>query len=156
MKKIILLLIISISAIVFAQEQSSVDWLSFEELEKALSEKPKKVMIHFYADWCSYCKKMEKKVYTKPDIKTELNANYYAVKFNVETTDEVRFGGKTFKNLNVGKKRRPNHELGELLAKKDGKQVTLPAVIFLDEKFNIKKRLFRYIAPKELLTLLKE
>ncbi|ARV09588.1 hypothetical protein BTO05_08025 [Winogradskyella sp. PC-19] len=155
MKQLIFVLVFSFFAFGFAQNQS-INWLSFEELEIALSKAPKKVMIHFYADWCSYCKKMERKVYTKPEIITKLNSDYYVVKFNVETKNDVHFGGKTFKNLQAGKKRRPNHELAELLAKKDGKQVTLPAVIFLDEELNIEKRVFSYIAPKELLSILKE
>jgi thioredoxin-related protein len=138
-----------------AQTQA-VNWLSFEELEQALLTKPKKVMIHFYADWCVYCKKMEKVVYTKPDIEAELATNYYAVKFNVESTDSIFFGEKNFLNLNVGKKRMAYHQIAELLAGQDGKELTLPAVVFFDDKFNIEKRVLRYIPPKELLVLLKD
>jgi thiol:disulfide interchange protein len=155
MKYSIFILLFCFSTLASAQKQA-VNWLSFEELEQALRTEPKKVMIHFYADWCVYCKKMEQVVYTKPDIEAELSANYYAVKFNVESQDTIQFGGKKFLNLNVGKKRAAYHQIAELLAGQDKQELTLPAVVFLDEAFNIEKRLFRYIAPKELLVLLQD
>jgi len=155
MKYSIFILLFCFSTLASAQKQA-VNWLSFEELEQALVTEPKKVIIHFYADWCVYCKKMEKVVYTKPKIEAELSANYYAVKFNVESKDTIQFGGKKFLNLNVGKKRAAYHQIAELLAGQDEKELTLPAVVFLDETFTIEKRLFRYIAPKELLVLLQD
>lgn len=58
MKYIILIPLLCLSLLTLAQKQT-VTWLSFEELETALINEPKKVMMHFYADWCVYCKKME-------------------------------------------------------------------------------------------------
>ena len=143
------------SLCVFSQNEE-VDWLSFEALETKLSEKPKKVFIHLYADWCDYCKKMEEDVYSNPQISELLSENYYAVKFNVESRDSVFFGGKKFTNPNVGKSRQANHEIAELLAKRDNEPITLPTVLFFNEDFILEKRLFRYIPPKELLDLLKQ
>ena len=154
-KHTVVVLLLCFSTLSFAQKDT-VEWLSFEALEQALLNEPKKVMIHFYADWCVYCKKMEQDVYTKPTIAAQLSANYYAVKFNVESTDTVAFGGKKFLNLNIGKSRTAYHQIAELLAGSSTKDILLPAVVFLDEEFNIEKRLFRYIAPKELLGLLKD
>ena len=95
MKHFFTFLLIFYSLISFSQIQEP-QWITFEQLEKKMLEKPKRVMIHFYADWCAYCKKMEKVVYTKPEIVKELNSNYYSVKFNVESEDSVKFGGKVF------------------------------------------------------------
>ena len=155
MKYLVYILFVCFSILASAQKQK-VNWLSFEQLEQALLNKPKKVMLHFYADWCVYCKKMEQVVYTKSDIETELATNYYAVKFNVESTDTIHFGGKKFLNLNVGKKRRAYHQIAVLLAGQEDKELILPAVVFFDETFAIKKREFRYIPPKELLSLLQD
>ena len=153
MKKILIITLLSLSA--FTQKQS-VNWLSFEELETALTTKPKKVMIHFYADWCVYCKKMEGAVYTTSEIIETLNKDYYVVKFNVESTDTIQFGGKDFVNLNIGKKRIAYHQIAELLAGGRNKNLELPATVILDDDFNIKQRYYRYIPPRELLSILKE
>jgi len=136
--------------------KAQVEWLSFEELETALTKAPKKVIIHFHADWCVYCKKMEQSVYTKPDIIEALKSEYYAVKFNVESTDTIQFGGKTFVNLNAGKRRTAFHQIPELLAGRNNKSLELPATVILDKDFNIEKRFYRYIPPKEMLSILKE
>ncbi len=134
----------------------NVNWLSFEELETAFAEAPKKVVINFYADWCVYCKKMEEAVYSKPDIIELLNTDYYSVKFNVESKDTIQLGEKKFVNLNVGKKRTAYHQIPELLAGRKNKDLALPATVILDENFNIIKRYYRYIPPKEMLSILKQ
>lgn len=154
MKQIFLYIAILISLGCAAQTKD-VTWLTFEELEEALIKEPKKVLIHFYADWCVYCKKMEQDVYTKNDIAQVLNDQYYVVKFNVESVEEVTFGGKRFNNKNIGIRRQAYHEIAELLATRDQQLITLPAVIVINDNFEIEKRMFQYVPPKELLTILK-
>ena len=114
-RNISLYLIIALGFIsTFSMAQNdTINWLSFEELETEFIKEPKKVIIHFYADWCVYCKKMEEDVYTKSEVTKAIKENYYAVKFNAESTDSISFGGKMFKNLNIGKKRNPNHQIAD-------------------------------------------
>ncbi|GAB5563484.1 MAG: thioredoxin fold domain-containing protein [Winogradskyella sp.] len=151
------LLVVILSVLLLnALPKEEVHWLTFEELETALANAPKKVIIHFYADWCVYCKKMEQSAYSKPDIIETLNAEYYAVKFNVESTDEIEFGGKRFINANVGKKRNPYHQIPEYLAGRENEELELPATVFLDEDFNIVERYYWYLSPKEMRDILKE
>lgn len=154
MKHIFFYIVIMISLGCTAQTHN-VTWLTFEELEEALIKQPKKVLIHFYADWCVYCKKMEQDVYTKDTIKEVLNNKYYVVKFNVESEEEVNFGGERFINKNIGKRRQAYHEIAELLATREQRSITLPAVIVINDNFEIEKRMFQYVPPKELLTILK-
>ena len=99
---------------------------------------------------------MEQAVYTKPHIIEELNNDYYAVRFNVESTDTIQFGGQTFVNRNFEKKRTAFHQIPELLAGRKDKPLELPATVILDRDFNIEKRFYRYIAPKEMLSILKQ
>ncbi|WP_111683093.1 thioredoxin family protein [Winogradskyella tangerina] len=155
MKKVAVISILSLMFLSFIPK-SKVDWLSFEKLEVALNEEPKKVIVHFYADWCVFCKKMEEAVYTKPEIVDAINNEYYAVKFNVETKDTIRFGGQSFVNLNIGKKRTAFHQIPELLAGRKDQQLELPATVILDKDFNIEQRIYRYIPPKEMLSILTE
>ncbi|MEL7378044.1 MAG: thioredoxin family protein, partial [Bacteroidota bacterium] len=67
-----------------AQESDTVRWLTFEQLEDSLAVQPRKVFIDFYTDWCTYCRKMDKVVFTKPEVVEVLNEQYYAVRFNAE------------------------------------------------------------------------
>ncbi|MFP2996742.1 thioredoxin fold domain-containing protein [Spongiivirga sp. MCCC 1A20706] len=139
-----------------AQQTTTIDWLTFEQLEDSLKVKPKKVLINFYADWCVYCKKMEKVGFRDLKVISKLNTSYYAVKMNAESTDTISFGGGIFVNKQLGTKRNPTHEIPLLLASRKNRPFTLPALIVLNEKFEITARYFEYLSPKKLLKVLDE
>lgn len=136
-----------------AQESDKVQWLSFEQLEDSLAVKPKKVFIDFYTDWCTYCRKMDKVVFTKPAVIDLLKKEYYAVRFDAETEAEVRFGGQLFINDQLGYSRNPLHQIAQLLALREG-QFVAPTLIILDEDFTVVARYFEYLASKQLLEVL--
>ncbi|MBP2830635.1 thioredoxin family protein [Aquimarina sp. U1-2] len=152
--KVVLFLHLAISIEILAQKSATINWLSFEQLENALAIQPKKVMINFYADWCAYCKKMDRVVYTKPEIIEKINTAYYAVKMNVERKDSISFDGTIFTNKGYLTSRNSIHELPILLASREGYPFSLPAIIFLDENFKVRKRYFEYMSPKKLLSTL--
>ncbi len=137
-------------------QENNIRWLSFEQLEDSLSLKPKKVFVDFYADWCAYCKKMDKAAFKDSKVISRLNSEYYAVKMNAETTDTIRFGGETFFNKQKGKKRNPTHEIPLLLASRENYPFSLPAMVVLNEKFEVINRYFEYLSPKQLYKALEE
>ncbi|MEM1340345.1 MAG: thioredoxin fold domain-containing protein [Bacteroidota bacterium] len=137
-----------------ATAQNSIQWISFEQLEDSLSIKPKKVFITFYADWCAYCKKMERVAFRDPKVISRLNEAYYAIKMNAEATDTIRFDGKTFTNKQLGKQRNPTHEIPLLLASRKNYPFSLPAMVLLNEKFEVVGRHFEYLSPKQLNDIL--
>lgn len=136
-------------------QQDRVAWMPFEQLEDSLAAKPKKVFLDFYADWCKYCKKMDRVAFRDPGVVALLNAGYYAVRMDVETRDTIAFGGRQYTNPEFGKRRNPVHEIPRLLASREGMPFTLPAIVILDENFRVGARYFRYLSPKELLLILK-
>lgn len=136
-----------------AQETKSVRWLSFEALEDSLAAHPKKVFIDFYTDGCTYCRKMDKVVFTKPEVIELLNQAYYAVRFHAETDSVVSFGGQQLINDQVGKSRNPLHQITQLLAVREG-QFVAPTMVVLDETFAVAARHFEYLSSKKLLQAL--
>ncbi len=148
---IVLCLLLSQKAI--AQRNDRINWITFEQLQDSLSAKPKKVCIDFYADWCVYCKKMDKVAFKDPAIISKMKKEYYAVKMNAESTDTIVFGGDTFVNTQVGK-RKPTHQIPLLLASRETIPFSLPAIVILNEKFEITARYFEYMDNKKLLKAL--
>ena len=148
-------LLFCLFGVVKAQE-STVQWISFAQLEDSLAVRPKKVFIDFYADWCVYCKKMDKAAFKDPQVVAKLNSDFYAIKMDAESTAEIHFGGDTFTNKEVGKKRNPTHEIPLLLASRENYPFSLPAIVVLNENFEITDRSFEYLSPKKLYRLLEK
>lgn len=145
---------LAFSALLSAQKKEAVQWLTFEQLEDSLAanqnaNQQKKVFIDFYTDWCTYCRKMDKAVFTKPEVVELLNEAYFAVRFDAETESEIVFGGQTFINDQVRKSRKPVHQIAQLLALREG-QFAPPVMVVLDEKFKVTARYFEYMDSKRL------
>ncbi|MEN1784272.1 MAG: thioredoxin fold domain-containing protein [Bacteroidota bacterium] len=134
--------------------QQEVQWLTFAQLEDSLSVKPKKVLLNFYADWCAYCKKMEAVAFKDPKVVATLKAGYYTLSMDTETKDTITFGGTTFTNQQWGKRRNPTHDIPLLLASRDNQRFSVPALVILNEKFEVTARQFTYLNPKQLLDFL--
>lgn len=136
-----------------AQSREQVNWLTFEQLSDSLDAQPKPVLISFHTDWCSYCRKMDQEVYTHPEVTKAISERYYAVKFDAETTDTVRFDGQVFANSRATSRRRAFHDLALILGSR-GHRFSVPVTIVLDEEFNVVSRHFDYLDSKKMLTIL--
>ncbi len=69
-------------------------WLLYHEgVTKAKAEN-KYILVDFYADWCTYCKKMDREVYTQESVKKRLRASFAAVKVDVESSKKIKFMDK--------------------------------------------------------------
>lgn len=133
----VIVVMAGISAMTFiespvAAEESEVKWMTFEQaVEKSKTEK-KKIFIDVYTDWCGWCKVMDKKTFSDPNVAKLLNENFYPVKFNAEQAGDVVFNGITFKYIGEGG--RGTHQLAAALL---NNKLSYPTVVFLDEEFRM-------------------
>jgi thioredoxin-related protein len=75
--------------------KSTVKWESFNSgLKKALKQK-KPVIIDFYADWCYWCKVMEKETFANQEVAKVLNKDFITVRVFTEKDEEITYMGKT-------------------------------------------------------------
>lgn len=153
-KKILLFFCVCFSCICIYSQEQKINWLSFEQLEDSLRVNPKKIFISFHADWCVYCKKMEKTAFKNKTVISILNKKYYAVKMNAESKDTIVFDGVSYINKNLGKSRRPTHQIPLLLASRKNKPFSLPVHLVLDKNFKPISRYYEYLSPKKIIEIL--
>ncbi len=81
------LLILTVDSPAAAVDQ--IKWHAYEEgMTLGLSEK-KKVLINFYADWCRFCKTMDRQTFQDPGIISYLDSHFIAIKVDVEREKSV-------------------------------------------------------------------
>jgi thioredoxin-related protein len=131
------------------QGEGEVKWYTFEEAVKLNESNPKKIFIDVYTDWCTWCKEMDKKTFSHPEIANYLNENFYPVKFNAESTTPITFQGKVFENRNQG--RRSPHDLAAALLQ--GK-MSYPSVAYLDENNQLLTAVPGYYSPVQMEPIL--
>lgn len=81
--------ILSIGLLATSGLAKDVDWEHNYDtaLEKAKKDK-KLVMIDIYTDWCGWCKKLDKDVYSDKDVQAKLAKDFIAVKLNPEKSSK--------------------------------------------------------------------
>ena len=144
MKKILTILILFLIPVsAFAQ----VHWMTLAQAIEAQKKEPRKILIDFYADWCSPCKEMEKETYNHPIIAKIINDNFYAVKFESDGNETVNYAGHTFKNPDYSSKKNKNalHQFTKYMNIN-----MIPTMVFLDEKTDPITSLSGFLKAKEV------
>jgi thioredoxin-related protein len=106
--------------------KNEIEWLTWEEAQKRMATKPKKVYVDVYTDWCGWCKVMEKKTFTNKNVIDFMNKNFYAIRFNSEKDDNINFLNTTYK-IESG--------TSALARKLCNGALSYPTSIFMEENF---------------------
>ena len=135
MRKIVFVICLLISSIGFGQ----IKWITMNEALEEQKKDPKKILEHFFAQWCGLCKRMENHTYQNQEIIKYVNDNFYVVKFDAEGGEKVEFNGRTFTNPTYD----PNREIkyGGNGSRNQFADVlgvrSYPTMVFFDEKANL-------------------
>jgi thiol-disulfide isomerase/thioredoxin len=84
-------------------DAQALRWYSFDEGIALAQQTNKKLLIDVYTDWCSWCKKMDKEVYTNPDVKAVLQSHFIAVKLNAESSRELTYKGRRLTEMTIAR-----------------------------------------------------
>ena len=106
-----------------------INWRSYEEGMVVSKVEKKKVFLHFYADWCGFCRKMAQETFQDSSVVAFLNSNFIPVRVNTDKEQQ------TAANYGVA---------------------ALPFTIFLTDRGEPIISLPGYIPPDTMLQMLKE
>lgn len=138
----------------FTSIAQNINWVTFEEALALQKKTPKKIMMDVYTNWCGPCKMLDKNTFQNPDVAKYVNDNYYAVKFDAEGNESIKYKGNAYTNkgykAEMASRRNSVHDLTHAL------QVSAyPTIMFFDENGDIIFPLRGYQQPQQLELYLK-
>jgi thioredoxin-related protein len=131
----------------FTPKSGEIEWLTIEEASKRNKKNPRKIIVDVYTSWCGWCKRMDKVTFGDPKVIEMVNKDFYAVKFNAESPDNVIFKDEVFRF-------NPDRKANDLAVKWLNGEMGYPTIVYLNEKLETIKSWGGYVGPDEYPTVL--
>ncbi len=68
---------------------NKIKWYGYKEGMTQAKKQNKQVYLHFYTDWCEYCKEMDSTTFRNPAVVKMLNSEFVAIKVNTTKSYKV-------------------------------------------------------------------
>lgn len=152
LNKILLLIITTIYPLKhYGQER--INWRTFQQVDSLLNVAPKETIIFIHTDWCSFCRKMEKEVFSKKEIYERINKDFYIIKLDAESLAEITFDQNVWTSKTSKKRNGQYHPLALLLL--SNQKMIFPSILRYDKTFRLKNIKQKYLRSKELSDFLR-
>lgn len=111
-------------------DNSPINWITFDEAYKLCKKNPRPIMVDVYTKWCGPCKMMTAQTFNNPQIAKYINDNFYAVKFDAESKDSVKFDKYVFVSSDPTNPKAPHQFAASIL----DNQLAYPSIVFLNNQ----------------------
>lgn len=118
---ILLLGLLTLSSCNASNSSEAITWQTMAKAQKLAEQHNKMIIVNVYTDWCKWCKKLEKEVYTDARVTKVIDDYFYLVRLNAESNEPIVFNGQ---KLTMA-------EFAQLLG-----VTTYPGTVFVDAKGN--------------------
>jgi len=115
-----LLLAVTLAPAAHAAGVAWKDWNSGLR-DAATAQKP--VLVDVYTDWCTWCKRMDQDVYTKPEVRKYLSDHFVIVRLNAEYTTPAKYEGRAYTSKTLAERFRVNGYPTTIFLRADGTHI---------------------------------
>ena len=140
MPKSVLTILATFILFSFAEPNETVNWISLAEAQEKIKDEPKTIFIDFSAEWCGWCKVMDKNTFADANVAAYMNENYYSVRLDYDSKEQLEFFGEKLTARELGTKY---------------KVPGLPTILLVAYDNKKSKTLVGYKKPEPFLTKLK-
>jgi len=120
-----------------------VAWIEFDDALRLAKLHRKPVLVYIHTDWCAWCKLLEQKALNDGPTVRYINRNFFAVKLNAETSDTIRYQGRSFTKAFGNQV----HSLASIFLKGD---YSFPSLFVLNPEGRLLTPMRGYLSPQEL------
>ncbi len=142
-RRLLALLLLVFTAFVspaLAAEGNGPPWREWNPGLAEASTKGRPVLVDVYTDWCGFCKKMDREVYSRADVREYLGKRFVTVKLDAGSNKPGDYEGKTLSSRSIAARFRVNG---------------YPTTVFLSSKGEHLVNVPGYIKADRFLTLLR-
>jgi thioredoxin-related protein len=100
----VVLLALAAAVPAHAQDKPQIQWLDWDAGIEQARATGKPILVDVYTDWCGWCKRMDRDVYARPEIREFLTTRYVTVKLDAEASDAARYQGKNYSSSTLAER----------------------------------------------------
>jgi thioredoxin-related protein len=138
-KSVLVLFLIS-GVFSFAEVNETVNWVSIEEAQEIAKNENKMIFIDFSAEWCGWCKVMDKNTFSDAEVAAFMNEKFSSVRLDYDSEETFEFFGEKYTARELGAKY---------------KVPGLPTILLVSHDNKKSKTLVGYKKPEPFLSKLK-
>ncbi len=98
-------------------------WKDWNSGLKEASAAGKPLLVDVYTDWCTWCKRMDRDVYTQPEVRAYLSQHFVLVKLNAEYSTPARYEGRQYTSRTLAERFRVNGYPTTIFLRPDGNHI---------------------------------
>jgi thioredoxin-related protein len=135
-----------------AQKKGDLENYSFEELDVALEQEDKPVIVFLHTEWCTYCKAMSEDTFNDKRLVELINRDFYFVPFDAESKEDILFRNVKFSYKPTGHNT-GIHQLAQEFLRKS-RDTSYPVLVIINKNLEILYQYSGFLDEEEVTHIL--